>query len=150
MPTEEKISAAVGLLFLMFIALVLFGALSGNWTVFNILRPAPRAQGTDTAVLPADMLATPDRFWTGSMPDGWDGYVGYGAIWVDKDRRVWIAPDWAVTKKADVWGDDLHIQRQGDHMVLFKNSTGRYTWQPGVDSGWHVDQKTGLIPVIVR
>lgn len=111
----------------------------------------PVSRGTDTTVLPSELVATPERYWVNAMKEGISGWVGYGAIYVDADSHMWIAPDWTVVKqKGPFDGDSVYIQREGEYIILYRDSLGPYKWTPGVDSGWNVDKKPGLIPVKLR
>jgi hypothetical protein len=96
----------------------------------------------------------PTRFVThgysvAGLPDGRIGWVDYLAIWVDPRDHVWIAPDHVVSDSQT--GDQLlRISREGDHIVLYSDSIGNARWTPGVDTGDHVAQVPGIMPVVVR
>lgn len=110
----------------------------------------------DLLTLPDKFFATPTRYYVGSMKDSLEGWVSSGAVWVDADAKIWIAPDWVATTDKFPDCDQIHIKREGEYIVLFKESlTARgfcdpLVWTPGAANSWGVEKKTDLMPVKLR
>jgi hypothetical protein len=105
-----------------------------------LLRSASLGPGHDLDTLPTEMMPVIDRI--GQLPDGKDGYTDLDWLIVDKDRHMWIEPGRFLCMPTSSWMFDgcqnspiyrLHIMREGEYIIVFKNSMADRAYAPGSD-----------------